>query len=71
MPAPGPLPSPAARSPSWNATFTYEKPEPELLTLAGTFDGHTLRAELRRIDKSKLPLVRHGFQWVHEPSFDG
>ena len=39
------------------------------LVLEGMLDGQRVRAKLHSADDSKLRLVRHGFHWVHEPSF--
>ncbi|MFY9570182.1 MAG: hypothetical protein WAV20_02115, partial [Blastocatellia bacterium] len=38
--------------PSWKAAFTYEHPEPELLTLTRKLEGQQIRARLRRADES-------------------
>jgi hypothetical protein len=58
------------QDPTRKAALSYEEPEPGLLTLEGTLDGRKVRARLRRADESRIPLVSHGFHWVHEPSFD-
>ena len=58
------------QDPTRKATFSYEELEPGFLALEGTFDGREVRARLRRADESRIPLVNHGFHWVHEPSFD-
>jgi hypothetical protein len=48
--------------------FTYSQPEPEILTLEGTFNDHKLRARLRRDDRPFL-LTSRGFHWVNEVPF--
>jgi hypothetical protein len=59
-----------SQDPSWKANFSYREPEPGHLVLEGTFGGQKVRARLRRIDELEFRLIRHGFHWVHEPSFD-
>ena len=58
------------QDPTRKATLSYQEPEPGLLALEGTLDGRKVRARFRRADESRFQLVRHGFHWVHEPSFD-
>ncbi len=58
------------QDPTQQAAFSYQEVEPGLLALEGTLDGCKVRARLRRADESRIPLVSHGFHWVHEPSFD-
>jgi hypothetical protein len=56
--------------PAWKALLAYQRPAPDRLTLAGTFDGHAVRASLHRIDESELPLLGRGFHWVSEYPFN-
>jgi hypothetical protein len=58
------------RDQAWRSELSYEQPEPGLLVLDGTFDGHPLRARLRKVDTSKFPLVSRGFHWVTEMPFN-
>jgi hypothetical protein len=55
---------------AWKATFVYEQPEPAVLTLDGTFDGHRIRAKLRGADESSFLLVNRGFHWINEVPFN-
>jgi hypothetical protein len=52
--------------PDFKATFTYQQPEPELLTVDGSLDGHAIRARLRKQDVSKFQLTSRGFNWISE-----
>ena len=56
--------------PNWKTVLTYEQPEPERLTLAGDFDGHPVRARLRRADASRFLLTGRGFHWINESPFN-
>lgn len=56
--------------PNWQTVLTYEQPEPERLNIAGDFDGHPIRAELRRADASKFLLTNRGFHWINESPFN-
>jgi hypothetical protein len=56
--------------PEWKSTLVYTRPEPEVLTLEGKFDGLALRAKLRRTDPSQFLLVNRGFHWVNEYPFN-
>ena len=48
------------------AEFKYIRPEPDRLSLDGSYEGQSLRVELARIDHSKLPLISRGFHWINE-----
>jgi hypothetical protein len=56
--------------PAWKAAISYKQPEPELLVLDGTFDGHTIRARLCRADDTSFLLVTRGFHWINEYPFN-
>lgn len=56
--------------PKWKSTLSYRQLEPELLVMEGTFDGHKVRAKLRRQDESKFLLVSRGFRWINEYPFN-
>lgn len=45
--------------------FTYERPDPDVLIIAGTLAGQPLHATLRRT-KSDFPLTSRGFHWINE-----
>jgi hypothetical protein len=53
----------------WQALFSYQQPQPGLMTLEGTLDGQKVRARLSRQDSSFL-LVNRGFHWVNETPFN-
>jgi hypothetical protein len=50
--------------------FTYEQPEPGLLTLAGDLDGQSVQAKLRRVEQAQFLLKTHGFRWINESPFN-
>ena len=56
--------------PKWKSAFTYQRPDPEHLLLAGTFDGHPVRATLHRTDPTKRLLTSRGFHWINEYPFN-
>jgi hypothetical protein len=56
--------------PAWKSTLSYERAEPELLRLRGTFDGRPLRAELRLAPPAQFLLVSRGFHWINEYPFN-
>lgn len=56
--------------PRWRSTISYRQPDPQLLTMDGTFDGHKIQARLRRVDESKFLLVSRGFHWINEYPFN-
>jgi hypothetical protein len=56
--------------PKWKAAFTYQRPDPEHLLLAGMFDGHPVRATLHRTDPAKRLLTSRGFRWINEYPFN-
>ena len=53
----------------WQAAFSYQQPQPSLLTMEGTLDGQKIRARLSRQDTLFL-LVNRGFHWVNERPFN-
>jgi hypothetical protein len=55
--------------PKWKSAISYQRPEPGLLLLNGTFDGQKIRARLRRDDRQFL-LVTRGFHWINEVPFN-
>jgi len=56
--------------PAFKAALVYDRPDPGHLTLAGTFDGHPVRAVLHRTDPGKLLLNSRGFRWINEYPFN-
>jgi uncharacterized membrane protein YphA (DoxX/SURF4 family) len=56
--------------PDWKATLAYRRAGPRLLRLAGTFEGHQVRALLHRVDETEFLLVSRGFHWINEAPFN-
>jgi hypothetical protein len=56
--------------PAWKALLSYQQPAPDRLILAGTYDGHPVRAVLHRTDPGKLLLTGRGFHWINETPFN-
>ncbi|HKQ51915.1 MAG TPA: hypothetical protein VJT74_06065 [Pyrinomonadaceae bacterium] len=56
--------------PSWKAAFTYEQPEPGLLTLAGDVEGRPVQAKLRLVGQPQFLLMTRGFHWINESPFN-
>jgi len=49
-------------------SLSYRQTAPGRLELAGRWDGHAVRAELRRgREESSFPVNR-GFRWIHDPA---
>lgn len=48
----------------WRATFLYERPHPDRLTIAGEMDGHRIEAQLRQVPFDTLPLLNSSFRWI-------
>ena len=56
--------------PAQKSSFSYQQPEPEVLALSGTMDGHKIRAKLRRMEESNFFLLNRGFHWINEYPFN-
>ncbi len=52
--------------PQWSSVLSYRRIGPKILAMEGTFDGHAIRAQLRRVDPPEFRLVGKGFHWIHE-----
>lgn len=52
--------------PGWSSVLTYRRIDPKTLEIEGTFDGHAIQAQLRRVDPHEFRLVGKGFHWIHE-----
>lgn len=66
--------SPSNDTPSGGETnekfvLTYDRPDPEHLTLQGSFYKDTLEIRLRKVDESRFVLVSRGFHWINEYPF--
>ncbi len=55
---------------AWSAPFTFTRPAPDRLTLAGTMDGRAITLDLRLLDHTKFQLLNRGFNWVQEFPFN-
>jgi len=53
-----------ANSRHWSATFTYERPVGDRLTIAGDMDGHRIEAQLRLAGFDEFPLLNSSFRWI-------
>ncbi|HVG09823.1 MAG TPA: hypothetical protein VNM67_19135 [Thermoanaerobaculia bacterium] len=56
--------------PSWKSTLAYNRPQPKLLVMQGAFDGHKVRARLRKGEIPKSLLMTRGFHWINERPFN-
>jgi len=56
--------------PNWKTTLVYKRLQPDVLFVAGPFDGHEVRARLRRTEPPELLLVTRGFHWINERPFN-
>ena len=51
-------------------TRTPRRPQPKLLVMQGTFDGHKVRARLRQGEIPEFLLTTRGFHWINERPFN-
>jgi len=56
--------------PNWKTTLVYRRPQPDVLFVEGPFDGHEVRARLRRTEPPEFLLVTRGFHWINELPFN-
>ncbi len=56
--------------PAWKTTLVYRRPQPDVLFVAGPFDGHQVRARLRLTEPPEFLLVTRGFHWITERAFN-
>ena len=54
---------------NWKASFTFDRPAQDQLTLDGTMDGQKIHLQLKLFDRNKLMLVDRGFHWINEYPF--
>lgn len=54
---------------NWSATFTFERPSADRLSIDGEMDGYRVQAELQRVDFDAFPLLNSTFRWMrpHDP----
>ena len=51
---------------NWKATFTFQRPTPNRLTLDGEMDGRKTQMQLQLVDRTKFLLLSRGFHWIQE-----
>ena len=56
--------------PNGKATLVYRRLQPDVLLIEGPFDGHEVRARLRRTEPPEFLLVTRGFHWINERPFN-
>jgi hypothetical protein len=49
---------------TWSASFAFERPADDRLTLDGEMDGHAIRMRLSRVGMDTFPLLNSDFRWV-------
>lgn len=54
----------------WKTALVYRRPQPDVLLVAGPFDGHQVRARLRLTKPPEFLLVTRGFHWINERAFN-
>ena len=52
--------------PNWKTTLAYARPQPDVLLVEGPFDGHQVRALLRRTEPPEFLLVTRGFHLIND-----
>jgi len=52
---------------TWSASFTFDRPAEDRLTLDGMMDGHAIRMRLSRVGLDSYPLLNSRFRWVRPP----
>ncbi|HVG61166.1 MAG TPA: hypothetical protein VNA24_21585 [Hyalangium sp.] len=52
------------------AELTWSQPDPEHLTVEGSFRNATIHVRLKKLDESKFLLVNRGFNWIQEYPFN-
>jgi uncharacterized membrane protein YphA (DoxX/SURF4 family) len=55
-----------AGSQNWKASFVFDRPVRDQLSLDGTMDGHKIHMQLKLFDRNKLTLVSSRFHWITE-----
>lgn len=58
------------RNPKQKASFTYQRPAPDQLTLDGEMDSHKVHMQLRLADQKQFLLLSRGFHWIQEYPFN-
>ena len=55
---------------TWKASFTFQRPDNDHMTLDGKMDGHQVKLQLTLVDRNKFLLVSRGFNWIQEFPFN-
>jgi hypothetical protein len=55
---------------NWKASFTFQRPAQDRLTLDGVMDGHKLHMQLELFDRNKFLLVQTHFRWIQDRPFN-
>jgi hypothetical protein len=56
--------------PKKKSSLAYAQPQPGLLTLQGSWEGHRLQVRLHRVEPPKFLLTTRGFHWINERPFN-
>jgi hypothetical protein len=56
-------------NPHWKASFQFQRPGADQLTLDGEMNGTPLHLQLHLQDRSKFMLISRGFHWIQERPF--
>jgi hypothetical protein len=54
----------------WRATFSFDRPSPDRMTLDGEMDGKRVRMGLELQPRENFLLVTRGFNWIQEFPFN-
>jgi hypothetical protein len=57
-------------SPTWSASFSFDRPEPDKLELHGSMDGKALNAALKLVPEKRFELMNRGFRWIQEQPYN-
>jgi uncharacterized membrane protein YphA (DoxX/SURF4 family) len=55
---------------NWRANLSFQRPEQNQLILDGRIEDHQVHIELQLRDRNSFLLVRRGFHWIQESSFN-
>ena len=54
----------------WKASFTYDRPAQDQLTLDGEMDSHKIHMQLQLKPTGKFSIANRGFHWISEYPFN-
>src|SRR5258708_7542444 len=54
---------------NWKGKLKFQRPSRDQIVLDGEMDGHSLRMQLKLLDRNKLLLLNRGFHWIQEYPF--